>query len=231
LAALTLARFSSLAGGLLALVAAAGLLLGWRILGSWSALVGTTYGVVLISKTVVVALVVVVAAWNRYRLLPTVLEPSGHQTRVRSAERLRTAVRFEVVGLVAVLLVTGFLVNQPPGEDPADAAGPAERSRMTAVADGVRVVAHLAPGRVGTNTVTVQVQTPEGEPLEPFAAPVVSVGSDEVDLGSRPVRNVASGTYESQVVIPSPGRWRVRVSVRIDDFANPVLDLETVVGS
>jgi hypothetical protein len=57
-AARTLARFSSLAGGLLALVAVAGLVLGWRILGSWPALVGTTYGLVLVAKTTLVALVV-----------------------------------------------------------------------------------------------------------------------------------------------------------------------------
>jgi copper transport protein len=231
LATRTLARFSTLAGGLLALVATAGLLLGWRILGAWSALVGSTYGTVLLAKTVVVALVVAVAAWNRFRLLPAVLEASGHQDRVRAAARVRTAVRFEVVGLVAVVLVTGFLVNQPPGADPGPASAPAERSTVTAVTDDVRVVAHLAPGRVGPNTVTVQVQGPDGEPLEPFATPRVSVGSDELDLGSRPVRNVDSGTYATQVVIPSAGRWRVRVSVRTDEFTNPVLDLETVVGS
>jgi copper transport protein len=231
LAARTLARFSSLAGGLLALVAVAGLLLGWRILGSWSALVGTTYGAVLIAKTVLVALVVTVAAWNRWRLLPAVVEPSGHQPRVNAAVRLRTAIRFEVAGLVAVVLVTGFLVNQPPGEDPGAAAAPTERSTVIAVADDVRVVAHLAPGAVGPNTVTVQVQGPEGEPLEPFAAPVVSVGSEEVDLGSRPVRNIDSGTYASQVMIPGRGRWTVRVSVRTDEFTNPVLTLEVDVGS
>jgi copper transport protein len=51
------------------------------------------------------------------------------------------------------------------------------------------------------------------------------VGSDEVDLGSRPLRNVDSGTYETEVVIPEPGTWEVQVSVRLDQFTNPVLTL------
>jgi copper transport protein len=227
LAVQTLARFSTLAGGLVAAVGAAGLLLGWRTLGSWSALVGTTYGLLLLGKVAVVGLVVAVAAWNRYRLLPAISDP-GYQDRVLAAVRLRAAVRLEAVGLIVVLLATGFLVSQVPREQP-DADRQSET--VTAVSDDVRVVAHLEPGRVGSNTLTVQVQSLAGEPVEPFATPRVSVSSDSVDLGSSPVRNVDSGTYEARVVLPEPGSWTVQVSVRTSEFDNPVLTLETEVAS
>ena len=226
LAASTLARFSTLAGAVLVVVAAAGLVLGWRILGSWSGLVGTRYGLVLLAKVAIVALVALVAGWNRYRLLPAVAGDAAHQQRARAASRLRSAVRLEAVGLVAVLLLTGFLVNQVPEEGDTALRRTAEDSTVTATADDVRVVAHLDPGAVGANTLTVQVQDLSGEPLEPYATPVVSVGSGEVDLGSRPVRNVDSGTYRSRVVLPRAGEWDVRVSVRTDEFTNPVLTLE-----
>ena len=227
LATRTLARFSTLAGGLVAAVGAAGLLLGWRTLGSWSALVGTTYGLVLIGKVAVVGLVVAVAAWNRFRLLPAITV-DGYQDRVSAATRLRTAVRIEAVGLVVALLATGFLVNQVPREQPSTDR---ESSTVTAVADDVRVVAHLEPGRVGTNTLTVQVQSLSGEPVEPFATPRVSVSSASVDLGNSPVRNIDSGTYAARVVLPEPGAWTVQVSVRTSEFDNPVLTLETEVAS
>jgi copper transport protein len=59
----------------------------------------------------------------------------------------------------------------------------------------------------------------------------VSISSDSVDLGSSPVRNIDSGTYEARVVLPEPGSWTVQVSVRTSEFENPVLTLETEVAS
>ena len=230
LAAWTLARFSTVAAVMLALVAVAGVALGWRILGSWSALVSTPYGLILVAKTSLVALVAAVAGWNRYRLLPAVVDDSAHQQRSRAAARLRAAVRLEALGLVVVLLLTGFLVNQVPQEQEGRRTEASQRSVVTATADDVRVVANLDPGAVGVNTLTVQVQDLSGEPLEPYADPVVSVASGEEDLGSRPVRNVDSGTYRSRVVIPRPGRWEIRVSVRTDEFTSPVLTLATDVS-
>jgi copper transport protein len=227
LAAGTLARFSTLAAGLVAAVAGAGVLLGWRILGSWAALVGTTYGLLLIAKVAVVAAVVAVAAWNRYRLLPSVTGAAGHQGRLAAAGRLRSAVRLEALGLVAVLLATGFLVNQVPQ---VTAPEPEDSATVTAVADEVRVVAHLEPGQVGTNTVTVQVQDLTGNPVEPFATPTVSVASGDLDLGDSPVRNVDSGTYQARFVLPQPGSWTVQVSARVSEFENPVLTLDVQVG-
>jgi copper transport protein len=77
--------------------------------------------------------------------------------------------------------------------------------------------------------VHVQVQDLAGEPVEPYATPTVALGRGDVDLGTRPVRNVDSGTYVSEVVVPRPGTWQVRVSVRTSEFENPVLVLETEV--
>jgi copper transport protein len=223
LIAVTMERFSSVAASLLAGVAAAGMLLGWRIVGSWAGLVETRYGLMLLAKVALVGLVVVVAAWNRYRLLPAVTQATGHQERLSAAATLRTAVRVEAGGLVVALLITGFLVNQVPRD--VSASNPEDRSTVTATADDIRVVAHLEPGRVGANTVTVQVQNLAGEPVEPYAPPLVAVASESLDLGDRPVRNIDSGTYEAAFVIPEPGAWSVSISVRTGEFDNPVLTL------
>jgi copper transport protein len=201
--------------------------LAWRILGSWENLVATTYGLILLTKVSMVALAVAVAGWNRYRLLPRLQQAAGYRDRTDAAQQLRTAVRAEAALLVSALLLTGFLVNQVPDQDQAPAA--AERTTVVAVAGDIKVVAHLEPGRVGTNTVTVQVQDTSGEPVEPYTQPTISLSSDHVDLGARPARNVASGTYQAQVVIPHPGTWEIDVSVRTSEFDNPVLKLQTTV--
>jgi copper transport protein len=227
LAAQTLARFSTVAAGLLAVVAAAGIGLAWRILGSWENLVATTYGLILLIKVSTVALAVAVAGWNRYRLLPRFKQTVGYRDRIEAARQLSTAVRAEAALLVLALLLTGFLVNQVPDEDQELAA--AERTTVVAVAADIKVVAHVEPGRVGSNTVTVQVQDASGEPVEPYAPPTISISSDHLDLGARPARNVASGTYQAQVVIPHPGTWEIAVSVRTSEFDNPVLELKTTV--
>lgn len=227
-AAETLSRFSLVAGALLAGVAVAGVILGWRIVGSWSGLVDTTYGLVLLAKVALVAAVAAIAGWNRYRLLPSVERAVGFAGRLDAAHRLKTAVRAEAGLMLLVLALTGFLVNQVPREP--EGPAPGRRDTLVAVADEVRVVAHVGPGRVGPNTVSVQVQDLRGEPLEPYAAPRISLSSGDVDLGTRPADNVDSGTYETQVVIPSAGTWRVEVSVRTGEFENPVLTLETTVA-
>lgn len=227
-AAETIGRFSVLAGGLLAVVAVAGVLLGWRIIGSWSGLVGTAYGLVLLFKAGLVGVVALVAAWNRFVLVPRVLDASGYGPRTEASALLRNAVRTEAGLIVVVLLLTGFLVNQVPR--PTTTPPAADRTTVTAFADDVKVVAHVAPGRVGKNSVHVQVQDLAGEPVEPYATPTVALARGDVDLGTRPVRNVDSGTYVSDVVIPQPGTWQVRVSVRTSEFDNPVLVLEVDVA-
>lgn len=226
-AASTLARFSTAAAGLLVLLTLTGTLLGWRILGSWAALVDTSYGVVLLAKLALVGLVVAVAGWNRYRLLPRLHGADDYRSRHATAQHLRTAVRAEAALLVVVVVLTGFLVNRSPEPSAQAATGQAAGASptLTATASDVRVVAHVHPQRVGRNTIVVQLQDPTGEPLEPYATPTVSISSEAVDLGPRPLTSIASGTYRLQVVIPTSGPWELQVSVRTSAFDNPVLTL------
>ncbi|MFD0591957.1 CopD family protein [Catellatospora coxensis] len=69
-AAEVLARFSTAAAGVLAALVATGTLLVWRILGSWTALVDTGYGRLVLAKIAVVLAALAIAAWNRWSLLP-----------------------------------------------------------------------------------------------------------------------------------------------------------------
>lgn len=224
-AAEVLARFSGVAAGSLGLLVVCGSLLGWRIIGSWSALLGTTYGRLLVVKIAVVALVAGVALWNRLRLVPRVRDAVGHPEVQRAAALVRRAVRVEAVLVVAVLGVTGFLTNQPPRDAPSAAAAAPSRVDSAPVGDYQALIT-LDPGTRGPNTLALQIQDRAGEPLDLFAAPQVSIGNGTLDLGELVLEPVAAGTYTADVLFPSSGTWEAQVSLRESEFDNPVAIVE-----
>lgn len=225
-AALLLTRFSVVAAGVLLALAVTGTLMAWRILGSWSGLVEVAYGRLLLVKIAIALLVAAVAAWNRFRLLPG-LQDGGHDTARRTVLRVRRTVSVEAVLLVAVLGVTGFLVEQPPGGESTAPVG-ASTGVVRGSADDVRVLAVLDEATGRRRQLTVQLQDETGEPVDLYQAPAVALSSDRVDLGEVPVVPVGAGTYTADVVFPHTGTWELRVSVRIDEFTTPVtsVDLE-----
>jgi copper transport protein len=227
-----LARFSGLGAGVLVALVATGTLLAWRIVGSWGALVDTGYGQLLLVKIAIALVVVGIAAWNRFRLLPLLRQAERRRDRRTAVQRVVRATVAEAAVLVAVLLVTGVLVDKSPGPDRSVAAAAAGPAVSTGTLGDVAVRATMSPAATGPSTVTIAMADPAGEPFEGFEAPRARLSSDEVDLGDVPVQSVAPGTYSAQVVLPSTGTWRLQVSLRTTEFENPVTTLEfTVEGS
>ena len=227
------AGFSSLAAYTLGLVALTGTVLAWRILGSWSALFGSDFGITLMVKVGLVAVVAVVAAVNRFRLLPGVLTDAGHDANRSAADRLRTLVRVEASLLLVVLVVTGVLVDRSPvvGGAQSAVAAPGGLDAYTAVgqSDGLRVVLRLEPMTVGANTVTVQLQDQSEDPIEPYAAPTVSFSHGSLDLGDQKLANIDSGTYRGKVILPKAGSWTASVTVRTGRFDSHVVPVRVTI--
>lgn len=221
LAAQTLSRFSTIAGGLLLVVAGAGAFLAWRIVGSWAPLVETAYGWLLLAKIGIAALVAAIGGWNRWRTLPAVRAASGFGDRERAAELVTRTVRVEAVLLVVLLGVTGVLVNKSPRPAPVTAAS-GTTGAGAATAGDLKVLAVMDPQRVGSNTLLVQVQDAGGDPYDPPSNPVVSLRTDGLDIGEVTVRPIAAGTYQGEVVVPRAGEWEVQVSLRLSRFESPV---------
>lgn len=221
LAAETLARFSTLAGGVLLAVAATGTLLAWRIVGSWGGLVETAYGWLLLTKVAIALLVAGLGGWNRWKVLPAVRSAVGFGDRERAAAAVTRTVRVEAVLLVGLLGVTGFLVNQSPRPAPVSVAA-GTTGVGAATAGDLRVLAVLDPRRRGSNTLLVQVQDAGGEPYDPPHNPVVSLRTDGLDIGEVTVTPIGAGTYRGEVVVPRAGQWEVQVSIRLSRFENPV---------
>ncbi|WP_179670091.1 CopD family protein [Nocardioides thalensis] len=229
LAGETLARFSTVAAGLVAVLVATGSVLAWRIVGSWSGLFETAYGQLLLVKIAIAAAAVAFAAWNRFRLLPAMRQaPRRRERRDRATIVVRTAAA-EAVALVGLLLVTGMLVDRSPEDDPSAAA--AGTATVVGRLGGIELEATVAPAVTGPSNVTLTMTDATGEPFEGFEAPRARLEAGEVDLGAIELRNIGPGAYAADVVFPSPGTWELQVSLRVSEFENPVTTLEIPVGS
>ena len=226
LAGEVLARFSGVAGGILLALAATGVLMGWRILGAWSPLFHTAYGVLLLVKVGIAMVVVLIAAWNRYRLLPRLQDATKARQQRVGARLVVRAITAEAALLLGVLLVTGVLVDKSPEPDVTAAVGTARSGPQEAMLGDVKVEATVSPLTIGPNTVTIRLFDSAGAPTEFFEPPAARFSTDEVDLGTVPVTSEVAGTYTAQVVVPSPGTWRLQVSLRTSKFDNPVAILE-----
>ena len=213
--AVVLARFSALAGLLLLVVVVAGALLGWRILGSWSALLETTYGNLLLVKVGVALTVVAVAAHNRFRLLPRVR--AADPGEVRAAVLVRRTVLAEALLLVALLGVTGVLVGRAPTES-AEAGSPELVSRTWSW--GASRSSVLLPPPAPRAATRWCSRPPTS------SAPTWSCARRSSTWARCRCARPAAGRWEALVLLPRGGAWELQVGLRVSEFDNPVTTLE-----
>ncbi|GAA1017378.1 hypothetical protein Aple_033060 [Acrocarpospora pleiomorpha] len=226
-------RFSGAALWLVAGLGASAVLLWWRIADSVDSLWTTGYGRLVLVKLVLVLAVVGVAAWNRYRLVPSMHSGARREATLGA---LRRTVGIEAVGLAVVVAVTGVLVSQTPREEltaaPAAAApspaGP--KTLIAAIGDGKATMV-ISPGKRGVNALQLSLVDGQGVPLVPHETPELSVRLPAYELGpfKKPLSTTGKGTYEATVDFPLDGTWTVTLVVRLSEFESPVVSQKVVI--
>ncbi|GAA1012229.1 hypothetical protein Aple_008250 [Acrocarpospora pleiomorpha] len=227
-------RFSGAALWLVAGLGASAVLLWWRIADSVDGLWTTGYGRLVLVKLVLVLAVIGVAAWNRYRLVPSVLSGPRRQDTLGA---LRRTVGIEAAGLAVVVAVTGVLVSQTPREEvaaapaataPSPSAGP--KTLTAAVGDGKATMV-ISPGKRGVNALQLSLVDGKGVPLVPHETPELSVRLPAYELGpfKKPLSTTGKGTYEATVDFPLDGTWTVTLVVRLSEFESPVVSQKVVI--
>jgi len=214
-------RFSALALWTVIALVAAGIAL--TVAGSdasWSALVSTTWGRLILAKATITLLVVVIAAWNRRVLVPSFVDaPSGTPADgERNRRRLLSTVRLEALAIVVILVLTGVVTNVTPARDAPPATTATDTTRPI---DSGSVRLEVRPARVGTNTVTVTYRTPQGEPLDvgPTLAVEFSLPAEELAPITRQATAVSPGRFELEGrELSLPGTWTVTVAARTGVF-------------
>ena len=158
-AAHLIVRFSTTALVTATAVVASGAAMTWALIRTPGALLDGRYGWTLLGKLAAVGIVLAVAAYNRYRLLPHLTRPDGHQDDGRSGphpstrlvqQRLSTTVRAEAALVCVAVLLTGALVALPPPAATAGAGGIYQET--VAVDDHLDLDIVVEPAQAGRNT-------------------------------------------------------------------------------
>jgi copper transport protein len=217
-------RFSTLAQVAVAAIVATGVFQGWRQVRSLEALTDTTYGRLLLLKTVVFAGLVVLGAVNRAAVRRRLWSPSpvaGYPVGPGAAlsdpdadtvVRLRRAVGIEVLAAAVILAVTALLVNAVPAS-----SAETDPFAATVAAEDAHIEVNVSPGQAGRNDVDVYLHASTAtEPLDARAtARLPEQGIGPIDLRLQPA---GAGHWSAEGVDLLPaGDWVLTVTVRLTE--------------
>jgi copper transport protein len=224
-------RFSTMAGVSVAVILVAGVLLAIAEVGSLSNLVDTGYGQILLVKVALVGMLLFVAAYNRYLLLPVLFAQSmsrrgtgGTSALGAGWRRLRATVRVEAVGVVAVLAVTAVLANGTPSNGAPVLARPVPFAQ-TQPFEGGHLSLRITPNQALVNNFVAQFTGPGGAPADKAESvsvyltfPAENVGPIETDMHRVGVgKFVLSETPDPPII----GTWQITLQIQVSPFDEP----------
>jgi copper transport protein len=228
-------RFSDVAFGAVMVIVASGVVQAWRQLGSWDALVDTSYGRLLLVKVGFFVLMVAAAAasrsWVRQRararMASLALSPGPGAVRASPSGRaplsvLRRSVAAEIGLAVAVLAVTAALVNAVPGATAVDDAPAATGGLFNTTIHGslTAIQVTVDPADVGPTEVEINISAHDGSPIDPEEV-TSSLTLPDRDIGplDLTLQRIGPGQYVAQgAQIPYSGTWDLEVVARTTDI-------------
>ncbi len=191
----------------------------------------TTWGQLVLAKIGLTLIVVLIAAWNRRTLVPSLTSPTENtnELAVRWATLLRT-IRAEAVLLVAVVALTAIVVNVPPARTAVVAK--ADRVDITQRVDTGNVQLSVDPAIVGPNTVAVRYTDGTGQPIN--VANSMSIEFSQPSAGLEPITRQVPASEPGVFVIQGnelsiPGTWTITIAVRTGDFTEQRTSFEVPV--
>jgi copper transport protein len=210
-------RFSRLAPLAVAVVALTGLTRATEEVGSPQRLLTTDFGRVLLVKAGLVAVLLALAAVNRYRVVPALAAGTG------TVASLRRTVRGELTVAGPVLLAAALLSQLPPAAFVTTGAAGQPAPPAAVVVSGndyatsVRLTLTVTPGLAGPNTFTTQLvdydtqaPAPAGRVALRFALPArPDLGASTLELA-----RVGEGLWRGRgTMLSLRGRWNVTALV------------------
>jgi copper transport protein len=235
--------FSRMALGCVLALIATGAFQTWRQVGSLEALRSTDFGRILVVKLVLVALVIVFAAFSRevvLRLLPPREPKTGvpivaggsddeDGTYVLDEEyelrQLRRSVWAEIATAGLILIATALLVNAPPAKTANASTAEGGVVAVTLEGEAVSVDVTVTPGVSGANDVHIDVADPKGTPSDPEELTVTfALPDNDISRIDVPLRRLSPGHYYSPgFQIPLSGEWKVTAKPLLSEFEQPTL--------
>jgi copper transport protein len=243
-----LPRYSRLALGCVAVLAATGTYQAWREVWPIPALWSTSYGQLLLAKIIGFLLIVAVAYFSRQAVRRRYVTPVVHALSVKEdgsvstisgpeaeavggdrqlVRRLRASVGIELALGIVVLAVAAVLVAQAPARTtyvkPVD--------KTVALASGGKAQIEMTPAKVGQNTLTVTVFDQSGKQVDARAVTATeALPADQYGPLDIQMQKTGTGEYSSSAVaLTKTGTWELVVRVQMSEFDRDVVQVDVKV--
>jgi copper transport protein len=185
------------------------------------ALIETAYGRLLLAKLALATGLFALAALNRFIFTPRLVHV-GEAGEGR--KRLASSIAVEVVFTACLLgVIAGWRFTPPPR---ALAAAAAESARVHIHTRKVMADVTLTPGRVGPARAIISVMSGDFGPLDPREVTLIlsHPGAGIEPMERRAVKADNGRWRVDRLLLPLPGRWRVRVDVLVSEFEKAILE-------
>lgn len=211
----TLQRFSRIAPLPIALLILSGVALAVIQIRSPAAIVGTPYGRVFAAKMTAVAVLLAIAAWNRWRLTPR------HDQRA-----LRRSIAVELVLVAVILGLVAAWRFTPPPRALAVATEAAPPIHVHIHGEKAMADVSVAPGRAGPVSISLAIQDGDFGALD---AKTVTVTLTNPAAGIEPIRREArhiDGVVwrVDGLTLPVSGTWQAKVDILVTEFSQVTLE-------
>jgi copper transport protein len=214
----TLARFSPLALASVVVIALTGVVQAYIDVRSLSALTSSTYGTLILVKTVLLGALIALGAVNRQRIVPALKRlTAGGATPGETGVLLRRTTRGELAAMAGVFAVTAALVAYAP---PIDAAsGPFSINTRFGPAE---LEMYLGPARVGPNSIHLYlIDAKTGAQFTATKQLVVTAELASKSIGPLTLKYYPTGPghYTIPAAVLSPaGTWTIEIVDRVSLF-------------
>jgi copper resistance protein D len=222
-------RFSTLGIVSVATILFTGIVNTWYLAGSIPALVGTDYGRLLLLKIALFLGMVAIAAFNRLRLTPRLVQNADVPAAQAARRQLRRDATIEAAMSAAIIAIVAVLGTLPPASHAhhhaANSAIPADATFQHIHGENGMADVMIEPGRVGKANATIHLWNDD---LETLNARDVTLTLTAPKAG-KPTTRVASQDSDGAwhvdgVELTEPGNWTV--TVRAVRSSGSRLDLE-----
>ena len=217
-----LLRFSRVAVPVVGALVVCGFGLAIVQLERFGALIDTRYGIILLAKLALVAILLGLAALNRYLVTPTLAaDPSDRRP-------LKAVLLFECIAMLGILaVVAGWRFTPPPRALAAAAQAPVQAPLALHIhTDTAMFQVLISPGKVGSDDFVLQLMAGDASPL-PAKEATLTLSLPE--RGIEPIERRASLGSDGywhlhSVPLPFAGRWHIRIDALVTDFEKVTLE-------
>jgi copper transport protein len=193
---------------------------------SFKGLVDSTYGILVLVKVALAALVLAVAAYSR-KLVRSKTAETGPRT-------LRRPVFVELAITAVVLGVTATLVqiSPPRTAQAAEQAATATTTVSQTLKDSsMSLQADIFPATVGNNSIHLYAYTPQNKPLPVVewsaTAALPAKGIEPIEV---PLLRITDFHAIGDIALPAAGEWTFKFTVRTSDIDESTLSMTAKVG-